>query len=100
VAIVAGIAATLTGMTALQRRPATTVVPISTSVQTFLPIALEPLFLKEHLGSALLNGAVLLAGLLVMVVGTVLVSRTRAVSELAAGDRPADAGIPLPGPAA
>jgi uncharacterized membrane protein len=88
VAIGAGAGATLTGMTALQRREATTVVPISTAVQTFLPIALEPLFLREHLGTAELGGIALLAGLVVMVVGTVLVSRTKAVSSLVAGERP------------
>lgn len=81
----AGIAATVSGMTALQRRPATTVVPISTAVQTFLPVALEPFFLTESWRAAELGGAVLLAGILVMGVGTVLVARTRSVSTLAAG---------------
>ena len=52
VAVLAGLAATVTGMTALQRAPATTVVPISTAVQTFLPLALEPLFLTESLSTA------------------------------------------------
>jgi uncharacterized membrane protein len=83
VAAFAGVAATISGMTALQRRPATTVVPISTAVQTFLPIALEPLFLTESLRAAELGGAVLLAGILVMGVGTVLVARTPGVSTLA-----------------
>ncbi len=95
VAVIAGIGATLTGMTALQRREATTVVPISTAVQTFLPIALEPLFLKEDLGASELGGAVLLGGLAVMLVGTVLVSRTRAVSTLAAGEEPGARSEPL-----
>lgn len=86
VAAFAGIAATITGMTALQRRPATTVVPISTAVQTFLPVALEPLFLTESWGSAELGGAALLLGLATMAIGTVLVSRTRAVAKLVAVD--------------
>ena len=81
----AGVAATISAMTALQRRPATTVVPISTAVQTFLPVALEPLFLTESWRAAELGGAVLLAGIAVMAVGTVLVARTRGVSTLAAG---------------
>jgi drug/metabolite transporter (DMT)-like permease len=81
----AGIAATLTGMTALQRRPATTVVPISTAIQTFLPVALEPLFLTESWRAAELGGAVLLAGIVVLAIGTVAVARTRSVSTLAAG---------------
>jgi drug/metabolite transporter (DMT)-like permease len=81
----AGIAATVTGMTALQRSPATRVVPISTAVQTFLPVALEPLFLTESWRAAELGGAGLLAGIVVLGVGTVLVARTRSVSVLAAG---------------
>jgi drug/metabolite transporter (DMT)-like permease len=80
-----GVAATLTGMTAFQRRPATVVVPLTTAVQTFLPILLEPLFLREHWTSAPLAGAPIVAGLLVAVVGTTLLARTRAVSELASG---------------
>ncbi|HEV7563305.1 MAG TPA: DMT family transporter [Solirubrobacterales bacterium] len=81
----AGVAATVTGMTALQRRPATTVVPISTAVQTFLPIALEPLFLTESWRAAELGGGGLLAGVVVLLVGTVLVARAHSVSRLAAG---------------
>jgi uncharacterized membrane protein len=88
VAIVVGLVATLTGMTALQRREATIVVPISTAVQTFLPVALEPLFLQERLSTAELGGSVLIVGLVVMVIGTVLVARTRAVSTLVAGGQP------------
>lgn len=87
VAAVAAISATVTGMTALQRRKATIVVPIATAVETFLPIALEPIFLKESWGASELDGAVLLIGLLVMLLGTVLVSRTPAVSALAVGDQ-------------
>ena len=85
VAAFAGVAATITGMTALQRGPATTVVPISTAVQTFLPVALEPLFLTESWRAAAGGGAVLLAGLAVLLLGTVLVSRTRSVSTLTTG---------------
>ena len=73
-------------MSALQRRPATTLVPVSTAVQTFLPIALEPLFLTENWRRAELEGLVLLAGLLVMAFGTVMVARVRAVSALSAQD--------------
>lgn len=84
-ALFAGITATVSGMTALQRRPATTMVPVSSAVQTFLPVALEPLFLTENWRSAEGEGLLLLAGLGVMVVGTLLVARVRAVSALAAG---------------
>jgi drug/metabolite transporter (DMT)-like permease len=84
VGLISGAAATITGMTAFQRRPATTVVPVSTAVQTFLPIVLEPLFLREHWGSATLDGAPIAIGLVLALVGTVVVSRTEAVSGLSA----------------
>jgi drug/metabolite transporter (DMT)-like permease len=85
VAAVAGFGATVTGMTALQRASATTVIPISTAVQTFLPVALEPLFLRESFRDASLDGVPLLVGIAVMLVGIVVLARTRQVSTLAAG---------------
>ena len=96
VALIVAISATVTGMTALQRREATTVVPIATAVETFLPIALGPVFLRESLGASELGGAVLLGGVLVMFIGTVLVSRTPAVSTLAAGDQLPTDSEPVP----
>ena len=84
VGLSSGIAATITGMTAFQRRRATTVVPVSTAVQTFLPILLEPFFLREHWASARFGGVPIGVGLLVALVGTIVVSRTKAVSDLAA----------------
>lgn len=84
VGLAMGVAATITGMTAFQRSPATTVVPLSTAVQTFLPIVVEPLFLREHWGSAIFDGVPLVSGLLLALVGCVLLSRTRAVSQLLA----------------
>jgi drug/metabolite transporter (DMT)-like permease len=80
-----GVAATIAEMTAFQRARATMVVTLVTSVQIFLPIVLEPLFLRERLGAVDLAGAPIAVGILVALAGTVLVSRTRAVSELAAG---------------
>jgi drug/metabolite transporter (DMT)-like permease len=80
-----GVAATLTNMTAFQRRAATTVVPISTAVQTFLPIVLEPVFLRERWGSAAFHGGPLVAGLLIALLGSVLLAGSSAVSELIAG---------------
>src|SRR5207302_3641627 len=80
-----GVVATVTGMTAFQRRKATMVVPVSTAVQTFLPIVLEPFFLRERWASAAFDGAPIAAGLLLALAGTVLLARTRAVSELVAG---------------
>lgn len=97
VAAVAGFGATVTGMTALQRAPATTVIPISTAVQTFLPVALEPLFLRESFRDASLDGIPLLVGIAVMLGGIVMLARTRQVSALAAGasaDAPRSASPP------
>jgi drug/metabolite transporter (DMT)-like permease len=94
----AGITATVSGMTALQRRPATTLIPISSAVQTFLPIALEPLFLTENWRTAEGEGLILAAGLVVMVIGTVLVARVRSVSALSAGDAGVAAKAPEPVP--
>jgi drug/metabolite transporter (DMT)-like permease len=90
VVIGTGIAATVTGMTALQRRKATIVVPVSTAVQTFLPIVAEPLFLRERFGDAALDGLPIAAGLATLLVGTVLVSRTRAVTSLATAGAASD----------
>jgi drug/metabolite transporter (DMT)-like permease len=90
VAAVAGFGATVTGMTALQRAPATTVIPISTAVQTFLPVALEPLFLRESFREASLDGIPLLVGIAVMLAGIVLLARTRQVSAVAAAGVSAD----------
>jgi hypothetical protein len=86
-ALALGVAATILTMTAFQRCAATVVVPISTAVQTFLPILFEPLFLRERLSSATAYGLPIVAGALVATAGSVLVARTRAVSELAAGGR-------------
>ncbi len=80
-----GVVALTTEMTALQRRPATFVVPVSFAIQTFLPVVLEPIYLTERWGSAALSGAPLIAGLLLIALGAVAVSRTRAVSALVAG---------------
>jgi drug/metabolite transporter (DMT)-like permease len=80
-----GVAATITNMTAFQRCRATVVVPVTTMVQTFLPIVLEPLFLRERWGSADLGGTLIIVGLVVALAGTGLVARARSVSELVAG---------------
>jgi hypothetical protein len=84
-AAITGVVALTTEMTALQRRPATFVVPASFAIQTFLPVVLEPIYLTERWGSAALDGAPLIAGLLLIAIGAVAVSRTRAVSALVAG---------------
>jgi drug/metabolite transporter (DMT)-like permease len=85
VALGTGVAAVLTEMTALQRLAATTAVPISFAIQTFLPIVLEPLFLRESFKTAEFGGAPLAGGLFLMLFGVLAVARTRAVSVLAGG---------------
>ncbi len=82
VVVAMGIIATLVGMTAFQRRAATVVVPVSTSVQTFLPILLEPFFLRERWGSADLDGVPIVAGLALALLGSVAIARSRGVSGL------------------
>jgi len=83
-ALAMGVVATIVNMTAFQRRAATTVVPVSTAVQTFLPVVLEPLFLREHWASAAYDGAPLAVGLLLALAGIVLLTSSKAVSELLA----------------
>jgi hypothetical protein len=61
------------------------VVPVSFAVQTFLPIALEPLFLRESFKTAELGGAPLVGGIILLLAGTLAVARTRAVTQLVGG---------------
>ena len=82
-----GVLATVTGMTAFQQRPATVVVPVTTAVQTFLPILVEPFFLDERWSSATLGGIPLAGGIALALAGTVLVAHTRGVARLAGGGR-------------
>jgi drug/metabolite transporter (DMT)-like permease len=82
VAAAIGVVALTTEMTALQRRPATFVVPVSFAIQTFVPVLLEPLYLSERWGTAALGGVPLVTGLAMVCLGAVAVSKTRAVSYL------------------
>ncbi len=84
VAGIDGVAATITNMTAFQLLPATVVVPVSTAVQTFFPIALEPLFLRERAPSTP-ELLALAGGLALSLAGTVQLARTQAVSGVVAG---------------
>jgi drug/metabolite transporter (DMT)-like permease len=85
VAAATGLIALTTEMTALQRRPATFVVPVSFAIQTFLPVALEPIYLTERWGTAALSGVPLITGLLLVCIGALAVAKTRGVSALVAG---------------
>jgi drug/metabolite transporter (DMT)-like permease len=84
VALAMGVVATIAEMTAFQRAPATIVAPTVTAIQTFLPIVLEPLFLREDWHSIDAHGVPIVAGLLCAAVGVVLVTRSSVVSKLAA----------------
>jgi len=79
VAAVDGVAATITNMSLFQVLPATLVVPVVTAVQTFFPIALEPLFLRERAPSAV-EAIGLVGGLALTLAGTLQLGRSRAVS--------------------
>ena len=82
VAVVGGIAATITNMTGFQRRRATMVVPVITAVQTYVPILLEPLFLHESWSTAPFDGVPIVLGLVLAATGSTLVARTTAVGEM------------------
>lgn len=84
-AIVLGVVATITGMSAFQRCTATVAVPISTAVQTFVPILLEPVFLREHFHSVSTQVLPIAAGVLVAVAGAALVGNNSGVAALASG---------------
>jgi drug/metabolite transporter (DMT)-like permease len=85
VTVAIGVVGLTTEMTALQRRPATFVVPVSFAIQTFMPIAFEPIYLTERWSTAALDGVPLIAGLLLIALGAIAVAKTRAVSALVAG---------------
>jgi hypothetical protein len=57
---------------------------VTTAVQTYLPLVLEPLFLEERWGSSALDGLPIVGGVVLAAVGTVLIARTRSVSSIAA----------------
>lgn len=84
VALAMGVAATITQMTAFQRAPAALVVPTTTAIQTFVPVVLEPFFLRESWRSVPAYGAPLVFGLACATAGAILVTRTTAVGKMAA----------------
>ena len=85
VVVAASGAAFLSEMSALQLRPATVVVPISFAVQTFVPIVLAPLFLKEHWSGVDAVGGPLLGGLALIGFASITIARRPAVGRLFAG---------------
>jgi hypothetical protein len=97
VGVVTGVAATVTGMSAFQRTPATRAVPISTAVEIFLPILLAPILLHSGWNTGVLNGMPMLPGLILALIGSIVISRTAAVSELVAPASGSDRGSPASG---
>jgi uncharacterized membrane protein len=84
-----GVAGLVGNMSALQRSPATRVVPISFAVQTFLPIVLGPIFLNEQWSTVQADGVPLATGLALTLAGILVVASTRAVGVVAAAaERP------------
>ena len=86
IGLVFGVVATISGMTAFQLLAATVVVPVTTAVQTFLPILLEPLFLVEHWSSAKAYGIPLVGGTLLALAGTIAIGRQKGVAKLVSGN--------------
>ena len=74
----------LSEMSALQRRPATQVVPIVFVVQICVPVLLAPVLGGESWSDTPLGGVVLVAFLAAVAVGAWLLGSTRAVSGLVA----------------
>jgi hypothetical protein len=74
----------LSEMSALQRRPATQVVPIVFVVQICVPVLLAPVLGGESWADTPLGGVVLVAFLAAVAVGAWLLGSTRAVSGLVA----------------
>jgi drug/metabolite transporter (DMT)-like permease len=71
--------ALLSEMSALQRRPATRVAPVMFAVQVLVPVVLAPLIFEERWSTTPLNGAVLVASMLVAIGGVMLLAGSRAV---------------------
>jgi drug/metabolite transporter (DMT)-like permease len=92
IVILDGCAATVTGMTAFQRARATVVAPVTTALQAFLPIVLEPLFLGEQWSQAALAGFPLATGVVIAAAGTINLARAPGVGHMVAtASRPGDA---------
>ena len=85
VTVLVSVAAITIEMTALQRRPASIVVPVWFAVQTFLPLLLEPLYLAPQWSTMALYIAPLAIGLVLVAAGAPWPCAARGVSTLAAG---------------
>ncbi|HZE04607.1 MAG TPA: hypothetical protein VE127_05240 [Solirubrobacteraceae bacterium] len=79
---VGSVVGVLSQMTAFQRHRAVDVVPITFSIPTFLPAVLGLLVLHQRWGTAVAGGLPFAVGGLVLVAGTVLVSRSAPVGSV------------------
>jgi drug/metabolite transporter (DMT)-like permease len=84
-AILSGLLAVTSEMSALQSLPATRVAPIVLVMQIVIPVLLAPLLVGEDWGSTPGGGAVLVAGLVAVAAGTVTLGSSPAVGDLVAG---------------
>jgi drug/metabolite transporter (DMT)-like permease len=84
VAALAGVLATVSEMSALQRLPATRVAPIVMALQIAVPVVVAGAVGGEDWGSTALGGVVVAAGLLAVVAGAVLLAASPAVTALIA----------------
>jgi drug/metabolite transporter (DMT)-like permease len=71
--------ALLSEMSALQRRPATHVAPVMFAVQVLVPVILAPLIFEERWSTTPLDGAALVAFMVVAIAGTMLLAGSKAV---------------------
>jgi drug/metabolite transporter (DMT)-like permease len=71
--------ALLSEMSALQRRPATQVAPVMFAIQVMVPVILAPLIFGEKWSTTPLDGAALVAFMLVALAGTILLAGSKAV---------------------
>lgn len=84
----AGVLATVSEMSALQRLPATRVAPIVLAVQIAVPVVVAATVGGEDWGATALGGAVVGCGLAAVVAGAVVLGASRPVAGLIAGPRP------------
>jgi drug/metabolite transporter (DMT)-like permease len=87
VAAGAGLLATVSEMSALQRRPATRVAPVVLAMQVVVPVALGGLAGGEDWGATPLGGVMLGAGLAIVVAGVVVLASSPAVGDVIAVDQ-------------
>jgi drug/metabolite transporter (DMT)-like permease len=85
--------ALLSEMSALQKRPATRVAPSMFAIQVLVPVILAPLIFEERWSTTPLDGAALVAFMLVALAGVVLLAGSKAVGAVldeahASEDRP------------